>query len=305
MKNQISSRLKGFSLIELLVVITIVAVLLAVMLPSIAQAREMARRTLCLSNQRQYGISVTVHATDFKGYYPGILSFTQEKAGNWYDNSSHLKSWMWESNKAVAQYIPKPITVCPSADPRFATDKNAWSSDPTGQYFWGATDYSLKVGFGSFHMDGSFDDLGYFNEFRMHDGTFGIRGYYQENWRFPHKRKGFFLNWRVEQPANWGVQQHSMAVMLYDRQRSPAFSPWDGNATQMYRANHVSASLPNGGAEGANALFKDGSARWMYLAPLWNNAAVMLRHYYDESSYAEGSYSEYVDDAIADLIPFP
>ena len=48
-------RQNGFTLIELLVVIAIIAILAAILFPVFAQAREKARQTACLSNQRQIG----------------------------------------------------------------------------------------------------------------------------------------------------------------------------------------------------------------------------------------------------------
>ena len=49
---------KGFSLIELLVVVSVIVILSAILFPVFAQAREAARRTTCLSNLRQL---VTAH----------------------------------------------------------------------------------------------------------------------------------------------------------------------------------------------------------------------------------------------------
>src|SRR5689334_6005971 len=48
-----SMRRQGFTLIELLVVIAIIAILAAILFPVFAQAREMARKTSCISNQKQ------------------------------------------------------------------------------------------------------------------------------------------------------------------------------------------------------------------------------------------------------------
>lgn len=55
----------GFTLIELLVVIAIIAILAAILFPVFAQAREAARKTSCLSNQRQLGAAVLMYLQDY------------------------------------------------------------------------------------------------------------------------------------------------------------------------------------------------------------------------------------------------
>ncbi|MHB9130244.1 MAG: type II secretion system protein [Armatimonadota bacterium] len=55
---------KGFTLIELLVVIAIIAILAAILFPVFAQAREKARQTSCLNNQRQIVTSVLMYVQD-------------------------------------------------------------------------------------------------------------------------------------------------------------------------------------------------------------------------------------------------
>ena len=56
---------RGFTLIELLVVIAIIAILAAILFPVFAQAREAARKTSCLSNQRQLGSAVLLYVQDY------------------------------------------------------------------------------------------------------------------------------------------------------------------------------------------------------------------------------------------------
>ncbi|MEO0476110.1 MAG: DUF1559 domain-containing protein, partial [Planctomycetota bacterium] len=61
---------RAFSLIELLVVISIIALLIAILLPALSSAREAGRVTQCASNLRQQGIAVTNYAVDYKEQLP-------------------------------------------------------------------------------------------------------------------------------------------------------------------------------------------------------------------------------------------
>src|SRR6187399_946348 len=64
------ARNSGFTLIELLVVIAIIAILAAILFPVFAQAREKARQTTCLSNNKQIGMATMMYLQDYDERFP-------------------------------------------------------------------------------------------------------------------------------------------------------------------------------------------------------------------------------------------
>jgi len=71
-----SATARAFTLIELLVVIAIIALLVALLLPSLGSARALARKSLCQSNLKQFGVGIQGYATDFTDR---LASFTWKK----------------------------------------------------------------------------------------------------------------------------------------------------------------------------------------------------------------------------------
>ena len=69
-RASLGRRAAAFTLVELLVVIGIIALLIAILLPTLSRARQIAQRTQCAAKLHQIGIAFQVHAAIHQGYYP-------------------------------------------------------------------------------------------------------------------------------------------------------------------------------------------------------------------------------------------
>jgi prepilin-type N-terminal cleavage/methylation domain-containing protein/prepilin-type processing-associated H-X9-DG protein len=112
---------KAFTLIELLVVIAIISLLVSILLPSLSDAKELARTAVCATNMRNLNMTSMMYVQEFDGFLPAIK--TNDKPEN--DNRLEMK-YRTGTTQLIAWANGRPADK-----PTNATDRPGWALCPS------------------------------------------------------------------------------------------------------------------------------------------------------------------------------
>ena len=172
---------RGFTLVELLVVITIIGILIALLLPAIQAAREAARRAQCCNNLKQLALGVMNYESTYKTYPVGCFDENKGKNEAWgwgayilpYIEQGQLFNAMGVKTQELMALLKGPnskLAQTPIKTFRCPTDKTPdqvpWTlrrfdgNGNTAKLELGTSNYAGNQGFWDKGSSGKYDMLG-------------------------------------------------------------------------------------------------------------------------------------------------
>lgn len=233
---------RGFTLVELLVVISIISLLIAMLLPSLAASRRAAQSVSCLSSLRQIGTGFAIYAAEEKLWWPDGSGY--KSSGSPFGNSPTWAAVI--ANRIRAPYLTElnPSTY------EMPFGKDQWVDSTTNQYgikdngiFQCPTDNSTNLWKGT-NATSYLHNSGYETRkgFGMADSFF----FHTDDWQriaySPHREI------EIKTPSNTFIIGENIQIT----------GPWYEYVNYQFRKASEGATLHNGAG---NYLFTDGHAK--------------------------------------------
>jgi prepilin-type N-terminal cleavage/methylation domain-containing protein/prepilin-type processing-associated H-X9-DG protein len=231
----------AFTLIELLVVVAIIALLVAILLPSLNRARSQAKCSVCMNNLRQIGLGVVQYAMEYREYIPPVDPDTFKDVGP--KDTTSGSGWNYQvGSDDMRIYYPKygpdlKLWMCPGAGNVVRPDK-----DSTGRV--------RDLG-GTYAQN---DPARYGTAYEYNPWMYNIV-YTPTLWPqyWPSAKPGYH-------PLRWDrAKRPSLITIAHDN---------DDSSVPPARNWYPDGSDPHAQFGGGNMLYADGHAHWVW-AKVW------------------------------------
>lgn len=250
---------KGFTLVELLVVISIIAILLAILMPALNKAREQGRTIVCRNNVKQWGTMLSLFATENNDRF--MRGFYRDENG---------KSCMWMITLRKYYSDINKIRLCTKASSKFVSEVPSMVTNPFTA--WGV------YGEGTYKLTSWPDGIPPWGEKGLY-GSYGIN-----NWI--HNPLDTDLNQsndKNDRSSKYYINDYWRTIYAKNPHMIPAFgdSVWEGTnvlygdlppakpAASTNREGMWNFCIPRHGLN-VDWVFLDLTARHVPITELWN-----------------------------------